>query len=385
MSFSILTNMSSMRAYRFLHRTNGMLNTAMERLASGQRINSAKDDAAGLQIANRLNSHIRGMDVGMRNANDGMSMSQVAEGAMQEATNMLFRMRDLALQSSNGSNSAKERESMQEEISALKDEINRIAETTSFAGKKLLNGTFGSAAIQFGAEAGEAVVMSLDSLRTDNSELGGRLVTGSSAKSAGWTVSAGNTTLLIDFVSRSGKTVDMTINANVGDDIEEVATLINGYADGNLSASVDEDGKLRLFMPDADMATFTVSGGLEDDLSLNGPMPGGGVISESKILNDLDISTIGGAQLGVGIIDAALEHIDSERAKSGAFQNRLGHIINNLSTTQENLSASYSRIIDTDFARESVNFTKAQILEQVGTSVLVQAKSLPINLLSLLR
>ena len=148
MTINVNTNVSAMTAQRYLNKATGELNTSMERLSSGNRINSAKDDAAGLQISNRLTAQSRGLDVAMRNANDGISIAQTAEGAMNESTSILQRMRDLSLQSANGTNSLSERKALNEEVSALQDELNRIAETTSFGGRKLLNGSFGEASFR---------------------------------------------------------------------------------------------------------------------------------------------------------------------------------------------------------------------------------------------
>ncbi len=173
MGVTVNTNVSAMTAQRYLNKSTNELNTSMERLSSGSRINSAKDDAAGLQISNRLIAQTRGLDVAMRNANDGISIAQTAEGAMQESTNILQRMRDLSLQSANGANGTEERKAIQEEVAALQDELNRIAETTAFGGRRLLNGSFGEASFQIGADSGEAIIMGLTSIRADDFRMGG--------------------------------------------------------------------------------------------------------------------------------------------------------------------------------------------------------------------
>ena len=167
MALTVNTNVSSLNAQRNLERSGNGLATSMERLASGMRINSAKDDAAGLQISNRLTSQINGLSVAQRNANDGISIAQTAEGAMQESTNILQRMRELALQSANGSNSTEDREALQKEVSALQTELTRIAETTSFGGQQLLDGSFGSKSFQVGANANETINVSLSSVASN--------------------------------------------------------------------------------------------------------------------------------------------------------------------------------------------------------------------------
>ncbi|MGL5290339.1 MAG: flagellin, partial [Vibrionaceae bacterium] len=238
MAVTVNTNVSAMTAQRYLNKATNDLNTSMERLASGRRINSAKDDAAGLQISNRLTSQARGLDVAMRNANDGISIAQTAEGAMQESTNVLQRMRDLALQSANGTNGLSERIAINQELVALTDELNRIAETTSFGGRRLLNGTFGDAAFQIGADAGEAIIMGLTSVRADDTRMGGTQFIAKNGKTAGWTVPSSASTLAITFLNKDGKTVSLSIKTIPGDDIEELATVINGQSQGEFSASV---------------------------------------------------------------------------------------------------------------------------------------------------
>ncbi|MBL0709892.1 MAG: flagellin, partial [Colwellia sp.] len=165
MALSVNTNVASLNAQRNLTKSGNDLQTSMQRLSSGMRINSAKDDAAGLQISNRLTSQINGLGVAQRNANDGISMAQTAEGAMQESTSILQRMRELALQSSNGSNSSSDRKALQKEVSALQTELTRIAETTSFGDTQLLDGTFGSKSFQVGANANETISVSLTSIK----------------------------------------------------------------------------------------------------------------------------------------------------------------------------------------------------------------------------
>ncbi|MDN3615824.1 flagellin, partial [Vibrio gallaecicus] len=213
MAITVNTNVSALVAQRNLSNANNMLNQSLERLASGSRINSAKDDAAGLQISNRLEAQMSGLDVAVRNANDGISIMQTAEGAMNETTNIMQRMRDLSLQSSNGSNSQAERVALQEEISALNDELNRIAETTSFGGKKLLNGSFGSTAFQIGSASGEAVQVNLNNMRTDTLEMGGFSYIANGMASDSWSVQSGSNDMTMSFTDRFGQQQEITINA----------------------------------------------------------------------------------------------------------------------------------------------------------------------------
>ena len=376
MAITVNTNVSALVAQRHLNSATEMLNQSLERLSSGKKINSAKDDAAGLQISNRLETQMRGLDVAVRNANDGVSIMQTAEGAMQESTNLLQRMRDLSLQSANGSNSKAERIALQEEMAALNDELNRIAETTSFGGRKLLNGTFGQSSFQIGASSGEAVQLSLKNMRSDSIDMGGFSYIGRRSLDEQWQVSKGSNQLMIQYVDASGKESSINIHAKEGDDVEELATYINGQTD-ELSASVNEDGQLQIFMAGKETSgTLSFSGSLAEELQMG--------LKGYESVNDLDIRSAGGAQRAVSVLDTALQYVDSHRAELGALQNRFSHAINNLDNVHENLAASNSRIKDADYAKETTQMIKQQILQQVSTSILAQAKKQPNMALSLL-
>lgn len=376
MAVNVNTNVSAMTAQRYLNNANNAQQTSMERLSSGSKINSAKDDAAGLQISNRLNVQSRGLDVAVRNANDGISIAQTAEGAMNETTNILQRMRDLSLQSSNGSNSKSERVAIQEEVTALNDELNRIAETTSFGGNKLLNGTHGTKSFQIGADNGEAVMLQLKDMRSDNAQMGGKSYQTENAKDKDWNVQAGSNDLKLSFTDNFGQAQEIDINAKAGDDIEELATYINGQQD-SVKASVTEDGKLQM---------FTGNNKVSGDVSFSGGLAGElGIQAGKEVTVDaIDVTSVGGAQESVAVIDAALKYVDSHRAELGAFQNRFDHAISNLDNINENVNASKSRIKDTDFAKETTQMTKSQILSQASSSILAQAKQAPNSALSLL-
>ena len=374
MAINVNTNVSAMTAQRYLNSTTNDLNSSMERLSSGLKINSAKDDAAGLQISNRLTSQARGLDVAVRNANDGISMAQTAEGAMNETTNILQRMRDLSLQSSNGSNTSADRGAIQEEVVALNDELNRIAETTSFGGSRLLNGQFGTKSFQIGADSGEAVMLTLNNMRSDTTAMGGHTYSATEGKDANWAVSAENTELTMNFVNKEGKEQNITINAKAGDDIEEVATYINGQS-AEVNASVTEEGKLQVFAA-ADATDIAFSGSLSSELGMGNKV--------TDTVKSIDVTTVGGSQKAVAILDSAMQYVDSNRADLGAFQNRFGHAINNLENINENTSAANSQIKDVDFAKETTAMTKSQILQQASSSILAQAKQAPNAALGLL-
>lgn len=376
MAITVNTNVSALVAQRNLSHANNMLNQSLERLASGSRINSAKDDAAGLQISNRLEAQMSGIDVAVRNANDGISIMQTAEGAMNETTNIMQRMRDLSLQASNGSNSQSERTAIQEEVAALNDELNRIAETTSFGGKKLLNGSFGSSSFQIGGSSGEAVQIGLKNMRTDDINMGGFSYVASGMASDSWAVKSNRNDMTMSFTDRSGQPQELTINAKVGDDIEELATYINGQAD-QVSASVNDEGQLQIYMSGEDTAgTISFSGSLASELSMSA--------GYYESVDDINVTDVGGAQRAVSILDTAMKYVDSHRSELGAMQNRFDHAINNLENVHENLATSNSRIKDTDYAKETTQMLKQQILQQVSTTILAQAKQAPNLALTLL-
>ena len=376
MAITVNTNVAALVAQRHLTSATDMLNQSMERLSSGKRINSAKDDAAGLQISNRLQSQMRGLDVAVRNANDGISIMQTAEGAMNEVTNIMQRMRDLSLQSANGSNSKAERTALQEEVTALNDELNRIAETTSFGGRKLLNGSFGKSAFQIGAASGEAVQVELKSMRSDGIDMGGFSYIANGRASSNWHVKDGANDLSMSFTNRFGETETIQINAKAGDDIEELATYINGQTD-KVTASVNEEGQLHLFMAGEETSgTLSFSGDLANELGLR--------LKGYDAVDNIDITSVGGAQQAVAVLDTAMKYVDSHRAELGAYQNRFSYAINNLDNIHENVAASKSRIQDTDYAKETTQMVKQQILQQVSTTILAQAKQAPNLALTLL-
>ena len=481
---SVNTNVSSLNAQRNLTKSGEGLATSMERLASGMRINSAKDDAAGLQISNRLTSQVNGLAVAQRNANDGISMAQTAEGAMSESTNILQRMRELALQSANGSNSDSDRAALQKEVVALNTELTRISDTTSFGGQQLLNGSFGAKDFQIGANANETISFSLDSTAankigvnsydlessTANTSFGrataaaagtagannvavstvtlNGVSNATSAASAkinaetinlksaehGVTASA-STALTLSGLSAVG-TVSFNLNstavsANVttGSDLSDLRDAINEKTSSTgVTASIDENSELKLVDSDGDdivlegfnhsgasgetiavkaldsdgTATDTVTltqGGnnstrvigtvelsSQEGFSITAGAATVGTTGASSLeaVSSLDLTTQQGSQDALAIIDGALAQIDEQRADLGAVQNRFGHTISNLSNISENVSASRSRIQDTDFATETAEMTKNQILQQAGTSILSQANQLPQTALSLI-
>jgi flagellin len=468
MAISVNTNVTSMKAQNSLNGANGKLSMSMERLSSGLRINSAKDDAAGLQISNRLTSQINGIGVAMRNANDGISIAQTAEGAMQESTNILQRMRDLSLQSANGSNSTDDRTAMQKEMSALQTELTRISDTTSFGGQKLIDGSYGTQKFQVGANANETISVSISSVAAN--KIGNNTISGSgtdfgveantvltstvaadttfgvNGKVVGVTL-AESATSLVSKVNAAGtgvkaeSSVTTTISnisstddgvlsvvgaggvkdsynlADYAGDEEALATdlgkagydvsydkdtsvisitaknvdgieiagstianstaLLGASGDASAAANISKVAEISF----SSSEKFTLEGATVDDIT--GIAAAGGSSTLNKV-SSIDIGTAQGAQDALDVIDAAIGGIDAQRADLGAVQNRMSFTINNLSNIQSNVSDARGRIMDVDFATETAELTKQQILSQTSSAMLAQANQLPQTALSLL-
>jgi flagellin len=371
----INTNIPSLNAQRNLNTSQTSLATALQRLSSGLRINSAKDDAAGLAISERFTTQIRGLNQAARNANDGISLSQTAEGAMGEITNNLQRIRELAVQSSNATNSASDREALQAEVDQLVSEIQRVATQTEFNGTKLLDGSFTGLSFQVGANAGQLITVS-EIANAQTSALGGTKF----AADATGTVSAATA---ITGLTINGITIDATAaTANAASQAAALVAKINEkVADTGVYATVTGGASIKLesLVANRDLVIANVStSGLTAGTTA-------AASSTATYASSLDISTFVGAQRALGIADTALTEVNSSRADLGAVQNRFQSVIANLQTTAENLTASRSRIMDADFAQETANLTRAQILQQAGVAMLAQANALPQNVLTLLQ
>ncbi|ATG58861.1 MULTISPECIES: flagellin [Pseudoalteromonas] len=320
MALYVNTNVSALNAQRQLNNSGNALDTSFQRLSSGMRINSAKDDAAGLQISDRLTSQVNGLNQGNRNANDGISLAQTAEGALDEVTSMFQRVRTLAQQATNGSNTDEDRLAIQEEIRSLSAEVNRVAEDTTFGGRNLLDGTY-SANFQVGADAVQTIGFSMQ------------------------TVGATTNTITAD----GGFTLS---------GIASVASAVSGKALSANLVGVSEAGGTAAATTYNFAAQFTETG--------------------------ISVSSQGNAQAVLAGMDAMIAVVDKKRAELGAVQNRFQSTIRNQSNIAENLSAARSRIQDTDFASETANLTKMQILQQASQTILGQANQRPQAALSLL-
>lgn len=533
MALTVNTNVASLNAQRNLGSSSSSLATSLERLSSGSRINSAKDDAAGLQISNRLTSQINGLSVAVKNANDGISLAQTAEGALQESTNILQRMRDLALQSANGGNGDAERKALNDEVVQLKNELDRISTTTKFGSKSLFDGGFAEN-IQVGAQANETISVKIGSFRTtdlgttasrdatkasltasaaptsltitgsagaaqvdgtastyagaaparldfddsngdssdanatfsisfngntenvtlsgvyaDNAALAGAINTALSGTTldglvtasdngtgvtltevdatnlfSGQAVTVGGAGAAVVFGAGSGSTgtagtpavpavagnnqfdiavnggtaSTITIDAGTYTTLESLADNINQQiaADAGLKGEVRatvSEGKLQFVTTDtgaaADVTITDTTGNVGGvaNLGFTSGVTKTGVDEGAQAANSvekIDITTVDGAQAAIATIDAALQEVDVTRASLGAIQNRFDSTISNLQNVSENASAARGRIQDTDYAAETANLTKNQILQQAGTAILAQANQLPQAVLSLL-
>ena len=406
----INTNVMSLNSQRNLAANNASLGTTIQRLSSGLRINSAKDDAAGLAISERFTTQIRGLNQAARNANDGISLAQTAEGALAEIGNNLQRIRELAVQSSNATNSSTDRDALQAEVKQLQAEIQRVASQTEFNGTKLLDGNFAGQAFQVGANAGQLI--SVDQIaNAQTSAMGGTLFAEGTFTATAPATSDADADTNFDHgaVNIAGFSItNATSGAVVSFDAISIAAEAANSGTGNAAAAAlrgqNAAGSALVSAINAKSAEAGVvaslnsttgevtiqslnSGDVGDSLTttLAGAATPALVAGDKTFVSSVDISSFAGAQQAISIMDAALTEVNSSRAELGAIQNRFSSVISNLNTTSENLSASRSRIRDTDFAKETAELTRSQILNQAGTAMLAQANQVPQSVLSLLR
>jgi flagellin len=392
---TINTNVMSMNAQRNLSSSASSLATSMQRLSSGLRVNSAKDDAAGLAISERMNTQVRGLNVAARNANDGISLAQTAEGALGKVGDMLQRMRELAVQSANASNNSSDRTALNAEVTQLRQEIDRVAKTTSFNGTKLLDGSFANATFQVGANAGEGI--SIDSIvNSDSAALGqtsvhatpeivppatpvapavlaaipaGGATPLSIDDAAGNAVNLGPIGVATTLEQRAGQMVD-AINAKSTETgvfarPTYTAGVVSGYEVFSDRAIVAADF--------GNFAAGTTGAGVNT------------AAAADSFVEDINVTSFGDSQLALRVIDNAINAVNSSRADLGALQSRFENAVANIQITGENISAARGRIIDADFAKETSNLSRAQILQQAGTAMVAQANQIPQGVLSLLR
>ncbi|NYT86225.1 FliC/FljB family flagellin [Pollutimonas harenae] len=381
----INTNYLALVSQNNLTKSQGALGSAIERLSSGLRINSAKDDAAGQAIANRFTANIKGLTQATRNANDGISIAQTTEGALNEINNNLQRVRELTVQAANGTNSASDLTSIQEEITQRLAEIDRVSEQTQFNGVKVLSSEASTLSVQVGANDGEVIEIGLTEISSSTLKLAGFNVSGLNAVTQITATDANGTKTVSPDVEI---TVTFTTTAAGDPDFTTDATKLYGY--GELDATTgkyadyaisDSEGNLyKVAATDVNAGTGAVGVTFADAAAA----------STAKTNYDTDAAdTTNTAQprtaQPLDKLDKALQQVDKLRGELGAVQNRFQSTIANLSNTVTNLSAARSRIEDADYAVEVSNMTRAQILQQAGTSVLAQANQVPQGVLSLLR
>ncbi|MFA9438173.1 flagellin [Uliginosibacterium sp. sgz301328] len=382
MAMTINTNVQSLNAQRNITSTQSSLSTSLQRLSSGLRINSAKDDAAGLAISDRMTAQIKGLTQAQRNANDGISLAQTAEGALGEISNNLQRIRELAVQASNGTNTQTDRDALQAEVTQLQAEIQRVAQQTSFNGQKLLDGSFNGVQFQIGANAGETIGVS-KIMNAQTASLGGSLTR---------TTSTINATSLTKYDTAMAAG-DLTINGVDVGKIDAASTsqeraaqlteAINRVSSQtNVGASYDKTtGQVTL----TSNAAIAVAGAA-DDATIAGWANNAttGTATTTTGINSLTVSSFTNAQQTITQIDNALKDINTARADLGAVQNRFTSTVANLQSMTENLSSARGRVTDADFASETANLSRSQILQQAGTAMLAQANALPQQVLKLL-
>ncbi|MGL1178766.1 flagellin [Vibrio parahaemolyticus] len=371
---SLNTNVAAMMTQRHLSQAADQNVESQRNLSSGYRINSASDDAAGLQISNTLHVQTRGIDVALRNAHDAYSVAQTAEGALHESSDILQRLRSLGFQAANGSHEQDDRKSLQQEVIALQDELDRVAITTTFADKNLFNGSYGSQSFHIGANA-NSISLTLRNMRTHIPEMGGQHYLGDSLDKD-WRVTRDNQQFAFEYQDNQGQAQSKVLTLKVGDNLEEVATYINAQQ-SVVDASVTQDHQLQFFTSTLNAPEgITWKGNFADEMDIGS--------GELVTVDDLDMSTVGGAQLAIGVVDAAIKYVDSHRSEIGGFQNRVSGTIDNLNTINRSVSESKGRIRDTDFARESTEMVRSQVLQDATTALLAQAKQRPSSALGLL-
>lgn len=483
----INSNISSLNAQRHLNTSQNALATSLQRLSSGLRLNSAKDDAAGLAISERMTAQVRGLNQAARNANDGISLAQTAEGALASVTENLQRIRELAVQSANATNSGTDRAALNNEATQLIAEIDRVATQTQFNGVNLLDGTFTAQSFQVGANANQTIsISSIASSRSaalgvgSGSSYSGSVQTGtvtSTALSAGaisingYNVGASSSdgvsysyatgsaiakAAAINAISGSSNvTATVVANSLTGGAITSSAIAgdatdyirVNGVTLGSVASVTDDTagdiikgsqlaarinevtsqtGVTAAYNTTSGVVTLTAADGRNITIEAGGTGTSSGLTAATTVadvtlnttssagitvagsaagltamglsagttaatatvgagVSSLDLTTAAGAQSAIAIIDAALSTVNSSRASLGAIQNRFSTTVTNLQTTAENVSAARGRIRDADFAAETAELTRAQILQQAGTAMLAQANALPQNVLTLLR
>ncbi len=384
----INTNIPSLNTQRNLNSSQAALATSIQRLSTGLRVNSAKDDAAGLAIAERMSTQVRGLNVAARNANDGVSLAQTAEGSLGKVGDMLQRMRELAVQSANATNSQTDRDALNAEVTQLKDEIGRVADTTNFNGTKLLDGSFTAQNFQVGANAGETIQLSaiVDARLAGLGQLTPPATYDAAATAVGYTDAALATSIDINGIT-------VSIGAAGGRTAAQATTALAAAFDVAKAANPTELAGVTLDATSGVIASSTAAASnlvLANLTNITGATAGttAGVLTTPATqtgITNLTIATAADSTAALTAIDSALTAVNGARATLGAVQSRFESAISNIQISAENTTAARSRIMDTDFAAETAALSRAQILQQAGNAMLTQANQLPQQVLALLR
>jgi flagellin len=398
MSLVLNTNYSSLVAQDSLSTSGSELSSALQQLSSGLRINTAADDAAGYAIVQGMTSQINGLDQASRNANDGVSLAQTAQGALTEITNDLQSMRDLAVQSLNATNSAQDRADLNQQFAQLQADINNVASTASFNGVNLLDGSFQGATFQVGANVGQTItVASVASAST--SALGTLYSVAAAAAPAGATTAGDVANISFSVGGTTYTTANITSSGTAATDIKTAVAAINALSgqDGGVVATVDAtNGGIDL----SSSAGLKVTAVAVNDVSHVGAaqtltlaslganaaydMSSTGTPTKTN-LNVGTVTTVDGSNLALAQIDAALQQVAATGAQLCAYQNRFQAAISGLTTDSTNLQSARSQIQDTDYAMATSQLSKAQILQQASTAMVAQANTIPQNILTLLQ
>ena len=471
----INTNIASLNSQRNLNGSQAALQTSLQRLSSGLRINSAKDDAAGLAISERMGAQVRGLNQAVRNSNDAVSLAQTAEGSLAEIGNVLQRMREIAVQSANDTNTSVDRAALQTEASQLSAEVDRIAAASQFSGKNLLDGTFGTSTFQVGANAGQTIAVAIGSATTTALGIGGAASTTSTAFAVGIIGQSGSTGLttingttisasvndgvsyvngaqsgttsalsLANAINAQSSTTGVTATAKTTATSGTISALtaitagdflVNGVSIGGISAAATagdrnnqmiaainaKSGSTGVTAVAANSTSYTltaadgrnidISGGATSTVATSGFLltanktftgqvsltsgksmtigatPDGGLVAGTYALvgTAVDVTSQTTSSAAITSIDSALAVVNTQRASLGAVQSRFQSVISNLQTSSQNLASAKSQITDADFAMETANLSRNQILQQAGVAMLAQANALPNNVLSLLK
>ena len=386
MPLTIATNVASLTAQRAMIDSNSALETAFERLSTGQRVNSSSDDAAGLAIGTRMESRVSGLNQAIRNTNDGISMVQIAEGALDEVTTILQRMRDLAVQAANGSMGTQELTYLKAEHDKLATSLDSVIGAAQFNGTTLINSSNTGNTIQIGAGASDTMTVTIDGvsasgLSVDSSSISYTASTAGDKEETFIGIDLGTADSTADtFILTVGSDVFTAATGTEYSSLSDLATELNRLASASVTVSNTDGGITVNFVATGDQTDTAVS------LAQGGSDGASSVASiGSTIVTTQGVDQTTGPAGAITTIDAALNQIASDRASLGASQQQLESTVRNLANVAENTSAAVGRIMDTDYAAETANLTKAQILQQAATSILAQANAQPQNIMALLR